>query len=267
MAGSIPEVLRLSIKKKLGNVSDRHVNRTIAKVADDEVVSRRAAAMLLARKLKINYNRYATAEDRAEMRGHTLTAASIETPEPAAAASRAKSIPELKVRPAKYNSLFVVHGRDAKLNEAMFSILRAMGLNPLEWSQAIAKAKGANPDVGKIIDTAMKKVQGVIVMFSPDEEARLKSEFRGKGDSATLEGQARQNVTFEAGLALGAHPKKTLLVQVGHTRPISDIAGKHMLRLSNSSTSRKELGQRLKKLGFKVELTGTSWLTEGDFDR
>jgi predicted nucleotide-binding protein len=165
-----------------------------------------------------------------------------------------------------------VHGRDAQLNTDMFAFLRAIGLNPLEWTQAIKGAKGANPHVDEIIYSAMEKVQGVLVMFSPDEEARLKTDFCTLLDKKRgfhkLDGQARPNVIFEAGLALGAHSKKTLLVQVGDVRDISDIAGKHLVHLSNSAASRKELAQRLKtKLKFKVDTTGTDWLTIGDFDR
>jgi predicted nucleotide-binding protein len=109
-------------------------------------------------------------------------------------------------------------------------------------------------------------------MFSPDEEARLKSKFCSPQDNKKginkLDGQPRPNVIFEAGLALGAHSKKTLLVQVGEVRDISDIAGKHLVHLSNAPASRKELAQRLKtKLKFKVDTTGDAWLTIGNFDR
>jgi predicted nucleotide-binding protein len=164
------------------------------------------------------------------------------------------------------------HGRDVQLNADMFAFLRSIGLNPLEWSQAIKDAKGANPHVDEVIYSAMQKVQGVLVMFSPDEEARLKTEFCSPLDKkkglSKLDGQARPNVIFEAGLALGAHSKKTLLVQVGDVRDISDIAGKHLVHLSNAAASRKELAQRLKtKLKFKVDTTGDQWLTIGDFDR
>ena len=118
----------------------------------------------------------------------------------------------------------------------------------------------------------MDSVQGVLVMFSPDEEAKLKSKFASTNDRKKglhkLDSQARPNVIFEAGLALGAHSKNTLLVQVGETRDISDIAGKHIVHLSNDAASRKELAQRLQtKLRFKVDTTGTDWLKIGDFDR
>jgi predicted nucleotide-binding protein len=132
--------------------------------------------------------------------------------------------------------------------------------------------QSANPHVDEVIYRAMNKVQGVLVVFSPDEEARLKSKFCSLRDKrkglGTLDGQARPNVIFEAGLALGAHSNKTLLVQVGEVRDISDIAGKHLVHLSNTPASRKELAQRLKtKLKFKVNTTGDQWLTIGDFDR
>src|SRR5262245_3286055 len=93
------------------------------------------------------------------------------------------------------NSIFVVHGRDIQLNTDMFAFLRAIGLNPLEWSQAIRGARGANPHVDEVIYGAMEKVQGVLVMFSPDEEARLKSKFASPSDKKKgfnkLDGQAR----------------------------------------------------------------------------
>src|SRR3954469_9373218 len=77
MSEKIPAALKDSIQKKLGNVSPRHVNRLIADIASDQLVSRRAASMLLARKLRVNFSRFATADDRAEMRGHTVTQAQI----------------------------------------------------------------------------------------------------------------------------------------------------------------------------------------------
>ena len=267
MSGAIPKALRASIKKKLGNVSERHVNRLIADIADEHVVSRRAAAMLLARRLKANFTQYATAEDRAEMRGHTLTAASIETPEPAPQPAATRPKQALKVTPTKTNTLFVVHGRDTKLNEDMFGLLRALGLNPIEWSKAVAKTRGNNPDVDKIIGGQMKSVQGIVVMISPDEQARLKSEFSETAAERTLQDQARPNVLFEAGWAFGAYPDKTLLVRVGNTRPISDLGGKHIMKLTDSPASRKEFAQRLKKMKFKVDTEGTSWLTEFNFKR
>jgi len=35
-------------------------------------------------------------------------------------------------------------------------------------------------------------------------------------------------VLFEAGLAMGRHPRKTVFVQVGKVKPFSDVGGRHM---------------------------------------
>jgi hypothetical protein len=270
MSDIIPAALRASIQKKLGNVSPRRVNQVIAQIASAEVVSRRAAAMLLARKLNINFSRFANADDRAEMRGHSVSQAQIDDgPASHAQAPVVKQAVKPTVKPTKNNTLFVVHGRDTELNEDMFGLLRALGLNPIEWSEAVAKTRGNNPDVDKIIGGQMKTVQGIVVLISPDEEAKLKTRFVDPAVPAERlrQDQARPNVLFEAGWAFGAYPDKTLLVRVGNTRAISDLGGKHIMKLSNSPASRKELAQRLRKMKFKVNTEGTSWLTEFDFDR
>jgi hypothetical protein len=103
-----------------------------------------------------------------------------------------------------------------------------------EMGSRIKAAKGgANPIVGDVISQAMERVQGVMILFSPDEEAKIRPKLASQSDKIKdlhLKGfQPRPNVIFEAGLALGAHSDKTILVQVGSVRDISDISGKHMV--------------------------------------
>jgi predicted nucleotide-binding protein len=114
----------------------------------------------------------------------------------------------------------------------------------------------------------MAKVQAVVVLFSPDEVAQLKEQFWSSDDKhgdGKLAGQARPNVLFEDGLALGAHPEKTVIVQVGKVRPFSDIAGKHLVRLSEER-GRNDLANRLKRLGCPVDMIGDGWMTAGFFE-
>jgi predicted nucleotide-binding protein len=268
MATINPRLIEL-LKKRMG-VAERTVYAAIQRTAVANRVPRELGALLLAGEQGISYQRYATSEQMAELRGAPIHAAPVAAPAPSGRSPASAS--RKPVVTITNNSIFVVHGRDAQLNADMFAFLRAIDLNPLEWSQAIKTAKGANPHVDDVISNAMDSVQGVLVMFSPDEDAKLKSRFAGATDKKKgldkLDGQARPNVIFEAGLALGAHSKKTLLVQVGDMREISDIAGKHLIHLSNDATSRKELAQRLQsKLKFKVNTTGNHWLTIGNFHR
>jgi len=67
-------------------------------------------------------------------------------------------------------------------------------------------------------------------------------------------------------LALGAHPEKTLLVQVGKIRSFSDIAGKHLIRLTNDGSKRNDLASRLERIGCVVNKAGDDWMTEGNFE-
>ncbi len=269
MTSAPPKKLLERLQKKL-QVTPRHVNRLIAQRANDAFVSNRAGAMLLARDLKLSWQQFATPDDRNEMRGVPQTAAAP-TPSKDMPSNPRANIKNGRAKPiktTKNNTIFLVHGRDRTLNEDMFNFLRALGLNAVEFSQAINATAGANPNLTKVVKGALKRAQGVLVMFSPDEEARLKKKFRTNRDSSSLQGQSRLNVIFEAGIALGTHPEKTLLIEVGDVRSISDIAGMHIPRLTNDSSSRKELAQRLKtKLKMKVNTSGDYWLTVGNFSR
>jgi len=250
----------------------RAVYPQITKVVRDTFLERDLAALVVAARLRININRYSTPAQRAQIHGY-LTGGAANHPSvsaPAAAAPRApaRKGKTAKAKKTKGNSVFVVHGRDGALRKSMFDFLRALDLNPMEWEQAVDQAKGANPDIGAIIETAMARVQAVVVMFSPDEIAHLKEQFWGSDDKqgeGKPTGQARPNVLFEAGLALGAHPEKTVIVQIGKVRPFSDIAGKHLVKLSDATSTRNDLANRLAKIGCDVNRIGSDWMTAGTF--
>ena len=165
-------------------------------------------------------------------------------------------------------TVFVVHGRNNKLRESMFNFLRALGLNPVEWSQAIRATKKASPYIGEILDIAFVQAQAIIVMFSGDDDARLREEFLRQNEppyEKELTPQPRPNVIFEAGMTMGRNEDRTILVQVGELRPISDIAGRHITHLDNSAQKRQELVTKLQGSGCEVDTSGKDWLSVGDF--
>ena len=165
------------------------------------------------------------------------------------------------------NRLFVVHGRNDGARNSMFEFLRALGLMPIEWSQAISLTGKASPYIGEILDVAFDRAQAVVVLLTPDEVTYLRSEY-ATGDEdpdLTPAAQARPNVLFEAGMAMGRSPDRTVLVEIGALRPFSDVFGRHVVRLDNSAQRRKDLAQRLISAGCSVDLTGEDWLTAGDF--
>jgi predicted nucleotide-binding protein len=178
------------------------------------------------------------------------------------------SSPPLSSPASDSRIVFVVHGRNEALRKSMFDFLRAIGLKPLEWSEAVAATGHASPYIGDILDAAFAKAQAVVVLMTPDDEASLKKEFQNEHDERYEKeptGQARPNVLFEAGMAMGRDPKRTLLVEVGKLRPYSDVGGRHVVRLNDTSQRRQELATRLKTAGCEVDLVGTDWHTAGSF--
>jgi predicted nucleotide-binding protein len=169
--------------------------------------------------------------------------------------------------------VWVVHGRDEKARVGIFNFLRAIGLRPIEWSQAVEEAVKAtgrgSPHIGEILETAFSKNRAVVVLMTPDDEARLREPLKNASDPADeiqLNGQARPNVIFEAGMALGKCEERTILVQVGRLRPISDLAGRYMIRWDGGVEKRHELAERLRTAGCEVDTSGTDWLTQPYFD-
>lgn len=164
-------------------------------------------------------------------------------------------------------SVFVVHGRNEDLRRAMFEFLRSINLAPMEWTHAVELTGVGSPYIGQVLDAAFDNARAVVVLLTPDEIAYLQPRYGdGEHDPETLPApQARPNVLFEAGMALGRDASRTVMVEVGDVRPFSDVAGRHAVRLTNSAASRQALAQRLRTAGCDVDLGGIDWHTAGDF--
>ena len=183
----------------------------------------------------------------------------------AVANSRKKIMETPEKNPRK---VFVVHGRNEKLRKSMFHFLRSIGLEPIEWAEAIQRTGSGSPHVDEILHEAFKRAQATVVLMTPDDEARLKAEFLRDNDpphEKQLMPQPRANAIFEAGMARGLDPRRTVLVEIGKLRPFSDIVGLHTVRLDDSTEKRQDLAKRLQTAGCDVHLDGTDWHDAGEF--
>ena len=164
--------------------------------------------------------------------------------------------------------VFVVHGRNLVARNALFAFLEALDLRPLEWQEIMDRTGSGSPYIGHALDRAFQTAQAVVVLLTPDDEARLRGPYLEEHDPSyerELTGQARPNVLFESGMALAHNEERTILVQLGDVRPFSDIAGRHVLHLSDTPQSRNELAGRLRTAGCSANTTGNRWLEAGDF--
>ena len=244
----------------------------ITRVMNETGLERDLAAVLLGMRRDLNITRVSTPEQRAAVSGFLggghRRRDPDDAPRPAAAAPARNAAPK-KARRTRGKTIFVVHGRDLALRDSMFAFLRALSLEPLEWEQALRRARrGANAYVGDIIEEVMDQAQAVLVLFSPDDLVQLQPQFVDRHERNTEgkpQGQARPNVLFEAGLAMGRHAEKTVLVQVGSVKPFSDIGGRHMLRFNGSPHARNALVGRLEMLRCDLDRDGGDWLNVGTF--
>jgi hypothetical protein len=157
----------------------------------------------------------------------------------------------------------IVHGRDRQVRDATFNFVRALGLKPLEWDTLVAATGSSSPFIGHVVEQLFTTAQAVIVLFTPDDLASLHADLQDLRDpqhEREPTGQPRPNVLFEAGMAFGSHPDRTILVEVGELRPVSDLAGRHAIRLDGAPENLNRLAQRLASAGCPVDMSGTDWL-------
>ena len=171
---------------------------------------------------------------------------------------------EWRMREMNDRDVFVVYGRDVAVRKALFELLRAANLNPKEFAEIIHDSGSGTPFVGEAIDLALSRARAIVVILTGDDLAFLKPELRNEVElEEDPTPQPRPNVLFEAGLALAKAPNRTVLVQVGNIREISDLAGRHIVRLRDNTETRKDLLLRLHRAGCDVRLDGNDWMTAG----
>lgn len=161
--------------------------------------------------------------------------------------------------------VFVIHGRNEPARKALFAFLRAIGLDPIEWSKAIAMTGKGSPYIGEVLDAAFGAAQAVVVLQTPDDVAYLHPSLTYPGDAeCDPQMQPRPNVLFEAGMAMGRDADRTVIVEMGQVKVFSDIHGRHVVRIDNTVGKRQDLAQRLETAGCSVDTSGTDWHEAGD---
>jgi predicted nucleotide-binding protein len=176
--------------------------------------------------------------------------------------------PTVTIRDPK--RVFVVYGRNKKAYEQVVLFLRALKLDPVPFSEVTASAGGA-PYLGDVLKKGMADAQAIVVLLTPDERATLVTGKLARDKVADGERlQARPNVIFEAGMALGAHENKTIVASLGsHSELFSDILGRHIVHLNNSDEAREMFWTRLKGVGCAVDKDASGWHSKtlaGDFE-
>ncbi len=261
-----------AIREKTG-LSRAQVYARIKQTASADYLPRHLAAIKVGAEMGITINKYAAAEDLAQLRKAGLPVAppsDISPPQGISGKHRSEAAGKSagKTKGPTPNVAFVVHGRDIAARDAVFAFLRSVGVKPIEWTTAVRMSRKPAPYIGEILGAAFARARAVVVLMTPDDLAQLRPDLLTTGDKPyerTLMGQPRPNVLFEAGMAFATHADRTVMVQLGHVREFSDIAGRHIVHMSNDYAKRNELATKLRNAGCDVDTTGTDWVEAGDF--
>ena len=161
--------------------------------------------------------------------------------------------------------IMVIYGRNREAKDALFTFLHALHLEPLEWGQLIAATGSGSPYIGGALEAGFASTQAAVVLLTPDDEVRLRRNLYSPNEPLVeRQGsyQPRPNVLIEAGMALGIYDNRTIFVQIGEIRPISDIAGRHVINFTGDINSRNELAEKLRTVGCEVFADPSAWRPE-----
>jgi predicted nucleotide-binding protein len=267
----IDPALLEKLKKKL-NLGQSRVYALIDKAALTHTQPKNIAALIVAREAGVNFFRFASGDDLAAMqriKSQVEAQPNIMAPT-AATAQPFRRRKAVKASNRKADSVFVVHGRDTNARKELSVFLRSLHVDVIEWNKALALTKKGSPYIGEVIDAGFDHAQAIVVLLTPDDEAKLRDDLYVRNDpkfEKKLTGQPRQNVLFEAGMAFGKYKDTTILVQIGRIRTMSDVSGLHIVHLTGSAASRRQLIGKLKTTGVTVDDNGEDWLTDGDFSK
>jgi hypothetical protein len=166
--------------------------------------------------------------------------------------------------------VMVVFGRNTAARDAIFTFLRSVGLSPIEWETAVAETGMGSPHNLDAVHAAMSAAQAVVVVLTAEDQAGLLPQLAASDSPETLlEGQPRQNVMLEAGMAIGIDRARTILVEIGNLRRATDFEGLNAVRITNEPQKRADLRTRLQTAGCATSNSGSDWMapaTGGDFE-
>jgi predicted nucleotide-binding protein len=145
-------------------------------------------------------------------------------------------------------NVFIVHGHDIGMREAVARCVTQLGLNPVILTE--------QADEGLTIIEKFEKHAGAqtgfaVVLLSPDDDC----ESRAAAGSIVRTKRARQNVILELGYFLGSlgRGRVRALYREGVELP-SDLLGWLYTRMDERGAWRLDLGRELRAAGFDADL-------------
>ncbi len=114
------------------------------------------------------------------------------------------------------------------MRNTFFSFFHALDLRLRNFEQLVNVSGGTSPNIIDMVRRAPEIAQAIVVLMTPDDTVALHPDSRVIGILTSrpgVGGQARPNVLVELGMTLMAYPQRTIIVEMGFLRPVSDLSG------------------------------------------
>ncbi|MFI5590007.1 CATRA conflict system CASPASE/TPR repeat-associated protein [Amycolatopsis sp. NPDC051758] len=164
--------------------------------------------------------------------------------------------------------VFVIHGRDKEVRKTFFSFFQALGLQPQDFELLVNATGSTSPALFDVVRLAPEITQAIVVLMTPDDTVMLHPDLADEQDPDSETGvgsQARPNVLVELGMALMAYPQRTIIIEMGSLRAVSDLGGLHVVRFDGSAPAIAKVKSRLRAAGCPVDDSDRSWTDPARF--
>lgn len=148
------------------------------------------------------------------------------------------------------------------MRKTFFSFFQALDLRPQDFELLVTATGGTSPNTVDVVRRAPEIAQAIVVLVTPDDTVVLHPDLAREQDpdfETAVGSQARPNVLVELGMALMAYPDRTIIIEMGSLRPISDLSGLHVVRFDGSGPAIARVVSRLKTAGCPVDESDRSW--------
>lgn len=138
-----------------------------------------------------------------------------------------------------YSKVFIVHGHDGELKEAVARIIEKQGIKAVILSEQVNRFSAIIEKIERNSD-----VSGAVCLFTSDDFGRAKEENMNKP-------RARQNVIFETGYFVGKLGRENVvLINDGNVEMPSDLQG---IVYTHTDEWKFKVLQELKAIGYNID--------------
>lgn len=146
-------------------------------------------------------------------------------------------------------SIFIVHGRDHQMRDAVQSVLRGLGVPTV----VLEREDDEGQTIIEKFEKEASRCEYAVILCSADDEGRIRVKGRKKIETP-LKPRARQNVVLELGYFLARLGRQNLFVlhPEESIEQASDFAGIIYQTYDKGDKWKNKLVRELKKAGFKI---------------